>query len=851
MTTPSKHHLFNQPTCVVEKILLQPALNILDRCAISQTCKTLHKFTSTLYSIFDFPLSPSNITSLSHKASLAIKPQELKCVPIIAVRSGVYNVAIGSDGDDYSAIFFNRKGIVRVVKVRTKKDGVSIECLYSVLVQRMLFTCTKFKDKVLLIESPPGKDYFAHTSTLRDIIEKFGKLALYKHSGIILNPSSSSSSSSNSTSQTSSISTDSSPTATTTANSSSSTASMKNSDDEAIVDVWQSTKQTRDLLLKGIVGMIRRFRQREQAYSKEFSTIGCGEQQWYIKALMQFHYKYLMCQQKLYVYGNSLRKRHTEIMNFLTNEFKGSLLSTFSNDWSNNNENELNSSNGLFSFVLMDRTKSSSSPSSKKLSRSISLSSSISSAEIENQLAQLNERHLFLRTLMEKFKSVILSNQGLESCSIVFRNFELQSIYEDLRTNLTKILHKHEKVSEVIETTAIKLQLILKNLYEQDIRNKYSAMNKELEGINTQLNNNDLKKSLAKTTTSALSSSFNSTTSLTTVPRLTTYINTFNNSSSLTSPSFAYVTTRTSPSTTITSTTPLTNEKRKDISKLAITIPHQSDHDLSAESILDALLLQIPFEHIFSRKMFIKLLAQRHFETMCAEYGDHTARIDYDDYCSSSNEDLSDDGFFNNNNNNNSSNVDNNDDSDFFHHHYYNSSGRSFFYDIETGQHVSQDYARKFFINWFEQTCKTFCHKLVGIGDWLNAACYILFIAKHLLKDDCNWVEQYDESEGVCTTEWRFEIVEKVENELINLTNNVIKPALLKRDEDNMIKVWKTWWLYACSEVLDNIETSNAKTVLEKMEDILEMKTSYAITSACSTCINKEKDKGKEKEAII
>src|SRR4051794_21549060 len=105
----SNHHLFNQPICVVEKILLQPTLNILDRCAISQTCKTLHKFTSTLYSVFEFPLSPLNITSLSHKKSLAVKPQELKCVPIIVVRSGAYNVAIGSDGDDYSAIFLTGK----------------------------------------------------------------------------------------------------------------------------------------------------------------------------------------------------------------------------------------------------------------------------------------------------------------------------------------------------------------------------------------------------------------------------------------------------------------------------------------------------------------------------------------------------------------------------------------------------------------------------------------------------------------------------------------------------------------------------------------------------------------------
>jgi len=356
-------------------------------------------------------------------------------------------------------------------------------------------------------------------------------------------------------------------------------------------------------------------------------------------------------------------------------------------------------------------------------------------------------------------------------------------------------------------------------------------MNKELahQGIDIQLDSNDLKKSSKATTFRS------SNTSSATGPWLAMYIHT--------------------PSSS-------TSEKRKDIPKSIIT-PDQSDNDLSAESILDALLLQIPFERIFSRKMFIKLLAQRHFETMCAEYGDHTARIDYDDYCSSSNEDLSDDGFFNNNyyyNNSNSSynsNVDNHDDSDSFRQYYqhYNSSGRSFFYDIETGQHVSQDYARKFFINWFEQNYKKFCYKLVEIGDWLNATCYILFIAKLLLKDDCNWVEQYDESEGVCTTEWRFEIVEKIESELIDLTKNVVKPALLRKDcgviidescdVDDTIKIWKTWWLYACSEVLDNIETSNAKIVLEKLEDILEMKTSYTTTP---TCVDKGKDKGKGKE---
>ncbi|CAI2184946.1 562_t:CDS:2 [Funneliformis geosporum] len=730
MTSSRIPRLLAQPTCVVENVLLQPTLNVLDRCAISQTCKTLRGFTSTLYSIFDFPLSPSNITSLSHKKSLAIKPQDLKCVPIIVVRSGVYNVAIGSDGNDYSAIFFNKKGIVRVVKVRTKKDGVSIECLYSVLVQRMLFTCSKFKDRVLIIESPPGKDYFAHTCTLQEILEKFSNLTLYKHSGTKSNLTSGLASSTSTSSTVKTI--------------ENITPSNDGNNNENIRDVdfmsWQNTKPTRDMLLKGIVGMIRRFRLRELANSKEISTISSvGKQRWYINALMQFHYRYLMCQQKLYVYGNSLRKRHTEIMTFLKNEFKQSLLSTFSNDWSYNHESEdeLKSSNGIFSFVMDFKKNYSSSNSSKKISRSTSSSSNSSltnneiyyrEAEIEQQLAQLNERHLFLRTLMERFKSVILINQGLESCCLVFRHFELQSIYEDLRTDLTKILHKHEMVSEIIEVTAVKLQFILKFLYEQDIRNKYSSMNKELarQGINIQLDGNDLKN-------------FSNTTSTSSSNRLSTYINA--SSTTSISQSAAYATTSTISTPMASSTTPVINEKRKDISKSTGT-SHQSDHDLSAESILDALLLQVPFERIFSRKMFIKLLAQRHFETMCAEYGDHTARIDYDDYCSSSNEDLSDD---------------------------------------------------------------------VEIGDWLNAACYILFISKLLLKDDCNWVEQYDESEGVCTTEWRFEIVEKIEYYDVVI------------DVDDMIKVWKTWWLYACSEVLDNIETSNAKVVLEKLEDILEM----------------------------
>ena len=58
-----------------------------------------------------------SIKLVVNKKSLAIKPQELKCVPVILVRSGVYNVAIGSDGDDYSAIFFNKKGRFRRVSL--------------------------------------------------------------------------------------------------------------------------------------------------------------------------------------------------------------------------------------------------------------------------------------------------------------------------------------------------------------------------------------------------------------------------------------------------------------------------------------------------------------------------------------------------------------------------------------------------------------------------------------------------------------------------------------------------------------------------------------------------------------
>ncbi|CAJ0753647.1 24830_t:CDS:2 [Entrophospora sp. SA101] len=359
----------------------------LHRCNISQTCRTLHNFTSTLYSAFDFPLSPNKITSLAQKRQSIVTADNFQSVPTILVRSGVYNIAIGfSNGDDYSAIFFNKKCIVRVVKVKHPKSSSS-------------------KNRILQIESPKGKDYFAHTSTLNDILEKYGLIAIRRN--------------------------------------------------------------------YGVVSMIRRFRQRDQASTKEPQKISSsGNQRWFIKVLTQFHYRYLICQQKLYVYGTSLKNRHQEIINFLDIEFKNSLKKTYQSYWS-----------------IINKKKS---PQclATKLSNSLGSSSNcsinnddgydgnfekfITMTEMEQQLAQLNERHLFLGTLMERFKSVILENQSLDSCFMVFRNYNLQTLYESLRTNLTKVLHKYDKVVVVIDELSTKFQNLLKQLYEQDMRNKYA-----------------------------------------------------------------------------------------------------------------------------------------------------------------------------------------------------------------------------------------------------------------------------------------------------------------------------------------------------------------------------------------
>nr|CAG8524602.1 14431_t:CDS:2 [Entrophospora candida] len=644
---------------------LHPSLSIIDRCNISQTCRTLHNFTSTLYSAFDFPLSPNKITSLAQKRQSIVTADNFQSVPTILVRSGVYNIAIGfSNGDDYSAIFFNKKCIVRVVKVKHPKSSSS-------------------KNRILQIESPKGKDYFAHTSTLNDILEKYGLIAIRRN--------------------------------------------------------------------YGVVSMIRRFRQRDQASTKEPQKISSsGNQRWFIKVLTQFHYRYLICQQKLYVYGTSLKNRHQEIINFLDIEFKNSLKKTYQSYWS------------------IINNKKSPQCLATKLSNSLGSSSNfsinnddgydgnfekfITMTEMEQQLAQLNERHLFLGTLMERFKSVILENQSLDSCFMVFRNYNLQTLYESLRTNLTKVLHKYDKVVVVIDELSTKFQNLLKQLYEQDMRNKYAILNKELssQGISVQLDDKIIPDTFKTTFSSSSLSS---------------------NSNSVSPP----------PSSSLSCLAPLPASY------------------LSSTTKQVSYKVNFPYENIFSRKMTIKNMAQRHFETMCSEYGDHTARIDYDDYCSSSNEDLSEDNYTNSRGNGNGS------------YNCYNN--KSYFYDIKTGQHVSQDYAKQFFIDWFEQNCVKFCNRLLEAGDWLNAICYMLFMAKLLLKDECHWVEQYDESEGVFTntiTEWRFEIVERIENELKKLTKDVVGPSLKKGEcinGDDMNRIWKTWWLYACSEVLDGLET--------------------------------------------
>nr|CAG8527174.1 1059_t:CDS:2 [Entrophospora candida] len=702
----------------------------LHRCNISQTCRTLHNFTSTLYSAFDFPLSPNKITSLAQKRQSIVTADNFQSVPTILVRSGVYNIAIGfSNGDDYSAIFFNKKCIVRVVKVKhpkssSSKSTVQIECLYSILVQRILFTCFRFKDRILQIESPKGKDYFAHTSTLNDILEKYGLIAIRRNYGIVSTKNDDIKDNDNINIKHNNLINNNINNNIMNNNNTTINININNNDYNDYYtseSIWNSSKTRRELISKGVVSMIRRFRQRDQASTKEPQKISSsGNQRWFIKVLTQFHYRYLICQQKLYVYGTSLKNRHQEIINFLDIEFKNSLKKTYQSYWS-----------------IINKKKS---PQclATKLSNSLGSSSNfsinnddgydgnfekfITMTEMEQQLAQLNERHLFLGTLMERFKSVILENQSLDSCFMVFRNYNLQTLYESLRTNLTKVLHKYDKVVVVIDELSTKFQNLLKQLYEQDMRNKYAILNKELssQGISVQLDDKIIPDTFKTTFSSSSLSS---------------------NSNSVSPP----------PSSSLSCLAPLPASY------------------LSSTTKQVSYKVNFPYENIFSRKMTIKNMAQRHFETMCSEYGDHTARIDYDDYCSSSNEDLSEDNYTNSRGNGNGS------------YNCYNN--KSYFYDIKTGQHVSQDYAKQFFIDWFEQNCVKFCNRLLEAGDWLNAICYMLFMAKLLLKDECHWVEQYDESEGVFTntiTEWRFEIVERIENELKKLTKDVVGPSLKK-----------------------------------------------------------------------
>ena len=74
-----------------------------------------------------------------------------------------YNVAIDPGGDDYSSIFFNKKGIVHVIQVRTKKIACQLNT-FILSSKECYLPVPNLKIKVLLIESPSGKDYFAYTS---------------------------------------------------------------------------------------------------------------------------------------------------------------------------------------------------------------------------------------------------------------------------------------------------------------------------------------------------------------------------------------------------------------------------------------------------------------------------------------------------------------------------------------------------------------------------------------------------------------------------------------------------------------------------------------------------------------
>src|SRR5262249_16020254 len=160
-----------------------------------------------------------------------------------------------------------------------------------------------------------------------------------------------------------------------------------------------------------------------------------------------------------------------------------------------------------------------------------------------------------LNNLFGKFKHVIIAHQSLPpSSTLMFRNYELQFLYERLRDNLTKVLHQRDKVIGVMDSMISKLQYTLKELYDQDVRVKYAALNKEL-----------ISQGVASLNPSA----------------------------------------------------------------------QDNKRDISSESILDAILQMMPFGECFSRKMFVRMFAQRRFDAMCAEYGEFTAKIEYDEYCSS------------------------------------------------------------------------------------------------------------------------------------------------------------------------------------------------------------------------
>src|SRR5262249_54808274 len=66
--------------------------------------------------------------------------------------------------------------------------------------------------------------------------------------------------------------------------------------------------------------------------------------------------------------------------------------------------------------------------------------------------------------------------------------------------------------------------------------------------------------------------------------------------------------------------------------------------------------------------------------------------------------------------------------------------------------------------------------------------------------------------------------------------------------------MWRTWWLYGCSEVLDMAESADAQGVLRRMEDVFGMQ----VTEATNEPLNdsdggggEEEEEGETKPVIV